>query len=102
MNAHTLVTLISRVRLYEHNLFISIYILHRGKFIHAPDNTHLSYIIVYHIYLYFSAVTKKIYLSSLSYMNSLRPFDTYMCQESNVSFVKMMAWRMIGDQSFSK
>ena len=42
MNAHTLALLIC---IYKHNLSISIYILHRRKFIHTPDNARLFYII---------------------------------------------------------
>ena len=56
MNAHTLASLISWV--YKHNLFVSIYILRKSKCIHTPDNAHLFYIIAFHAYLYFSALTK--------------------------------------------
>ena len=56
MNAHTLALLISWVCIYEHNLFILIYILRRRKFIHTPDNAHLFYIIAFHAYLYFYSI----------------------------------------------
>ena len=37
---------------------------------------------------------------SLSSTNSLRPVDAYMCQESNLAFVMMMACRLIGVEPF--
>ena len=99
MNAHTLPLLISRVCIYKHNLFISIYILRRKKFMHTP-NVELFYIIAFHAYLYFSAVTNLRLLSSSS-MNSLQPVDAYMCQESSLAFVKIMDCRLISAESFS-
>ena len=53
MDAHTRPLLILRVCIYKHNLFISLYILRKRKFIHTPDNAQLIYIIAFHAYLYF-------------------------------------------------
>ena len=96
----TLAWLISRVCIYKHNLFILIYILRSMKFIHTPDNAHLFYIIVFHVYLYFQHWRNKDIFLSLSSTNSLRPVDAYMCQESNMAFVMIIACRLIGAEPF--
>ena len=104
----TLALLISRVcmyiiyiYIYTNTIYIDLHFTYR-KFIHTPDNAHLFYIIVFHAYLYFSALTKiKIFLS-LSSTNSLQPVDAYMCQKSNLEFVKIIACRLIGAEPFFK
>ena len=86
--------LISWVCIYKHDLFVPIYILRKRKSIHTPDNAHLfKYPCVSRIFIFFSIDEIKIFFIIIIYDLTAA---AYMCQESNLTFVKIMACRLIG------
>ena len=95
MNAHTLQScLIDIMSMYKHDLFVPIYILRKRKCIHTPDNAHLfKYPCVSRIFIFFSIDEIKIFFIIIIYDLTAA---AYMCQESNLAFVKIMACRLIG------
>ena len=103
MNAHT----VSHLPYWYHEYVYrnTIYSYWSTFYVEGSLNIHLTmptcFILLYftHICIFQYWRNKYIFLS-LSSTNSLRPVDAYMCQESNLAFVMIMACRLIGAGPF--